>query len=519
MIRVSATDAGSTGCPQALALKVRPSPHGRPRTGSPLQTFALGPLMAALDRVEFGGQDEDAVVEELRRTRGTFGSRSAPAHDGLVSWSVEAFRNYRAAWHAQQAAAAVPCRRPVRSEWKVVHRRDAPDHRGVRRYEQTCWGRRYQSDDGSVREIWLLGHTVPKERPPVVRAAAANVAAFGGSGTPDRVRVIVFGAASPVAEPVLEWTADEIRRRARDEVAPRLIEVVDDTARRTGGDCARCPQTSDCSALPAGALLPHAPATGGPRRSLSVTDLRYHHDCPARYHLLMQLHIRDAGPAESLPILVGRAVDAALRDRHGAGSPTRRCSPEQPMDAAVAALPEDGRSPAARMLARHSAFCPYPDVDEDDGAARDLVVVHDERLGVVFVAAPDLLYRRSGGWVWRETKTSSRGLRRDLPLLRQFPQLALAVLMLAAGALGGEVTRSRVELEHLRPDGCALEEWNPDDPDVVAEARRIIGDLVVPLLADAAFEATPGRACGSCEVRRWCAPGARHVLRAEGPTA
>lgn len=519
MVRVSATDTGSSGCPQALAIKVRPARRGRAYGASALRDFTLGPLMAALNRVEFDGLDGEAVVEELARTRGVFSSDEAPAHSSLVSWSVEAFRNYRAAWQNHQKTVTTRCSHPVRPEWVVVHRRDTPDHRGVHRYEQTCWGRRYQSEDGSVREVWLLGFTTPKERPSVVYSTAANVAAFGGLGSPDRVRVVMFGAMSPVAQQLPEWTVEQVRLRARDEVAPRLRAVVDGTERRAGGDCAQCPLTSGCAALPSADLLPDIPAVSGPRRELSVTDLRHYRSCPARYHLLMQLHIRDVETVESQPVVMGRAVDAALRKRHTGSSRPRRCAPDQPLDEVVTALSEESRRSASLMLAHHSALCPFPDVEEHDDEPRNLAVVHDERLGVIFIAAPDLLYPRSGGWVWRETKTSTRRLPRDRPLLQQVPQLALAVLMLASGALGRDVARSRVELEQLRPDGCALEELEPGNPAVLAEAREVIGGLVRPLLADTVFEPTPGRDCTGCEVRRWCGPGSQHVARQAGVPA
>jgi hypothetical protein len=518
VVRVSTTDIGSSGCPQALAIKVRPEQQYRSVGAPALRDFTLGPLMAALNRVEFDRHDEEAVVEELIRTRGAFGSDESPAHPGLVAWSVEALHNYLAAWRTHQATVPSPCPRPVRSRWLIVHCRGRPDHRNVRQYEQTCWGRRYQSEDGSVREVWLLGLTTPKERPSAVYAAAANVAAFGSTSSPDRVRVVVFGAMSPVADQVSEWTAEEVRSRAKDEVAPRLIAIVDGTERRAGRDCAQCRLAPGCAALPSADLLQDVPAVRGPRRALSANDLRHYQSCPARYHLLLQLKIRDIDIAESQPIVLGRAVDAALRARHAGGS-RPRCRPDQPLEDIVTALPEDSRSSAAQMLAQHSALCPFPDVDEHDGESRNLVVVHDERLRVVFFAAPDLLYPRAGGWVWRETKTSGRKLRRDQPLLKQFPQLALAVLMLASGALGRNAARSRVELEQLRPDGRALEELDPGTPAVVAEAREVISGLVRPLLADTTYEPTPGRDCASCEVRRWCAPGSHHVAEQTGVPA
>ncbi|WHT22142.1 PD-(D/E)XK nuclease family protein [Crossiella sp. CA-258035] len=326
----------------------------------------------------------------------------------------------------------------------------------------------------------------------------------------------MFGAMSPVAEQLLEWTVEQVRERARVEVAPRLIAIVDGSERRAGGGCAECSLVAGCDALPAADLLPDVPASRGSLRSLSVTDLRYYRTCPARYHLLRQLRIREVGVTENQAIAVGRAVDTTLRNRHSGGSPLHRCAPGQPLDDAVIALPEASRHTAVRMLDQHSTLCPYPDVEAYRGEPRNLVVVHDERLGVVFVGAPDFLYPRSGGWVWRETKTAGRRLPRNRPLLREVPQLALAVLMLASGALGRDITRSRVELEQLRSDGCALEQVDPGNPAVLAEAREVIGELVRPMLTDIAYEPSPGRECASCEARRWCPPGSRHVAEQAG---
>lgn len=516
VVRVSVTDIGSSGCPQALAIKVRPAPGKRSRDTPALNDFTLGPLMAALDQVEFDDHDDETVVEALMRTRGVFGTDRPPAHPGLVSWSVEAFRNYRAAWRAHQETTSTPCPRPVRVEWVIKHHRDQPDRRGLLTYLQTCWGRRYQSEDGSLREMWLLAFTTPRERPPIVYAAAANVAATGGMTSPERVRVVAFGAMSPVAEQLLEETVEHVHQRARTEVTPRLSEIVDATERRPGGDCAECPLTPGCPEVPMVDLLPDlAPVRGG-RWELSVTDLRYHDSCPARYHLLRQLHVRDIETTENQFITIGRTVDIALRNQHAAGFRSSRCRADQPQDEAVLALPEQSRHLATRMLVNHAKLCPYPDVDEHHDEPRDRVVVHDERLGIVFVADPDLLYPRSGGWVWRETKTSSRRLSRDRPLLRQVPQLALAVLIVASGALGRDTGSSRVELEQLRADGCTLEELDPGNPGVLAEARAVIGGMVGRLLADTTFEAVPGKDCVSCEVRRWCTPGSRHVTEQAG---
>ncbi len=463
--------------------------------------------MDALNLAEFTNRADADVVDSLARTRGTFGADRPPAHDGLIRWSIDAFRNYRTAWRARQAA--VPNLVPVRAPWKITHRNDAVDQRGVSRYEQTCWGRRYQSVDDSVREMWLLSLAAPVERLEIVTLAAANVAAFGGEGVPEKVRVVLFGATSPIVEPVVELTAAQIRDQAQEKVAPKLVEIVDGTARHPGRDCGSCPDVPACPALAAADLLPGVPTVPGPRRTLSVTDLRYHRSCPAKYHLRRQLKLRDTGLVESRPVLVGRAVDSTLRERHTGGA--RRCRPGDAPGGEVVALPEDDRRTALEMLARHAALCPFPDVDEVRNDRHRFVVAYDKRLDVVVGGTPDLLYQQAGRWVWRETKTSRRRLRRDRSLLREVPQLALAVLILSARAPEGSPGGSRIELEQLRPDGCALEEVDPTDPARVAEAREVIGELVEPVLRDTTFAPSPGDGCAECEVRRWCAPGIEYL--------
>ncbi len=123
------------------------------------------------------------------------------------------------------------------------------------------------------------------------------------------------------------------------------------------------------------------------------------------------------------------------------------------------------------------------------------------------IATPDLLYHRDGEWVWRETKTSGAPLWAGHSLLRSYPQLAVGVLLLAAGAAGAD-PGGRIELEHLQEDDCALEEIDAGQPDVIEEARTVVSELLEPLLNDVSFfPARPGNACVGCEVLRWCKEG------------
>lgn len=169
---------------------------------------------------------------------------------------------------------------------------------------------------------------------------------------------------------------------------------------------------------------------------------------------------------------------------------------------------------AARILAQHRALCPLDGLSSDAVAhVQHQVVTYDPDL--VILAVPDLLYSRSGGWVWRETKTATRYLWEGRPLLRQYPQLAVAVLLISCGALGGNLRRSRIELEILYSDDCSLEEIDPSQDATVAEARQIIADLALPWNRDTTYDPIPGQDCGECEVLDWCRAGQEHLGSAE----
>ena len=137
---------------------------------------------------------------------------------------------------------------------------------------------------------------------------------------------------------------------------------------------------------------------------------------------------------------------------------------------------------------------------------RPSLAFHDTAANVIVVAAPDLLYLEDGGWVWREVKTSEKPLRSTADLFRVFPQLALATVLLAENALGGNPERARVELEVLTPAAADLLYMDPGDPDDVARARQEVLRLAGPWHGDRAARG-PGKRCGNCPVSRWCPEG------------
>ncbi|MFE0592635.1 PD-(D/E)XK nuclease family protein [Micromonospora echinospora] len=458
--------------------------------------------MAALDRAEFDRVDEADVLAELAATRGRFGRGEPPAHPGLISWTTQAFRLFRAArrHHEQRFGRSSPV--PGGPSWVARDDRPRPDpRRGMSYYERSCWGRRYASDDGSARELWTFSFGMPKEKTAAELATIAYVAVHGagGAATPHRVRLVGFGGAADRALVLRECDSTEVDRIFDADARSVLTSVIDGTERTPGGDCTGCKLIEKCPAVLRHQLLPDLAIARRRRRTLSATDLRYYRDCPKRFHLVRELKLRDPSLTESAAVTTGRVVDAWLNDRHLPVTASR-CTPHD-----VRTGLSDGVH--RRILAQHTALCP---VSSDPGQHRRVqptLAAYDERLGVNLVATPDLLYSRNGRWVWRETKTSAYPPRAGRSLMHTYPQLAVGVLLLSAGVADRSAPGGSIELEHLQENDCALEDIDADLPEVIAEARAVVAEILGPLLDDTVFAARTSPACAGCEARRWCAEG------------
>ncbi|MBF6399460.1 PD-(D/E)XK nuclease family protein [Nocardia cyriacigeorgica] len=526
-------------CPVHVAVRVRPQVRAsarRRRGEPPVIDFVFDPFMKALDHLERGPNTLDDTLVVLRRTAGRFGSDGPPAHPGLITWTEEALARYVAA--RQDRHGAVDGRGgdllPARAEWVACFGAvdGPPDTRGIQRIERTAWGRRYTSPDGRIRELWLpsIGK-VREDRPDAEIAAAAAVVAQGAACAPSRwwepyreldsqpctpevIRIVGFGSLDGQTEILFEGDPDMIRKAFRTHTAAVFARAVTGGDPVPGASCVKCKAIASCDTLPRTPRLWGAadPDVARPRRSVSVWDLRVHAECPARYHLTRQLKLR--GDDEEPPAARrGRAVDSWLNERHrkpASGGCRGETLPEDPADwsAENHRLTGQDALDGAAMLLRHRVLCPVGRGESfGDFQVQRQVTAYDEALDVVVIATPDLLYTDGGGWVWRETKTSKSPLWDRAPLMRTYPQLAMATLLLSAGALPGAPQRSRVELELLTPDRCNLETLDPSRSAVVDEARTIIADLAGPLLADSTFAPRTGRHCNGCEVRRWCTEG------------
>jgi hypothetical protein len=115
--------------------------------------------------------------------------------------------------------------------------------------------------------------------------------------------------------------------------------------------------------------------------------------------------------------------------------------------------------------------------------AEPTVAAYDPVADVIVVAEPDLIRRVNGRLVYREQKTSARPFEpHGTDALRQIPQLALAVCLIAAGVFEdvspNDVKPSSpvsgvVELEVVTPTDAEVFRFDVADPDVLAVARRV----------------------------------------------
>ncbi|MFE3018928.1 PD-(D/E)XK nuclease family protein [Streptomyces sp. NPDC059256] len=484
---------GEFRCPAADALKTRgyhtadPVPRRRER----LEHRTLGPFMAACDT-------------RSHPAGGPPRTRSAPLHDGLKTWSDHGVKGYETAFPTEPE-------RPlneVPEPWTYRYRPPGPDPRNAQEYRFTVWGRCLASADGAHRELRLPVHRLNRELPPEgFIAAVALVLAEGTPGPlPKSVRIVEFALFDGNTRELFAGSREQALARYRKHGPDALAGVLDGREYRPGSACGGCPYLSVCPALrPAPGLLGVA-EKDRPRRTWSVTNGRNYRTCPARDHM-RRLHLPTADSVErEVTSERGRALHSYLAARHGHGSP-RPCTVEVTEEWVPDGfdLPDHERALGAILLRRHAAVCPLRYVGNGtDVRTEPRVVRYDTAANVVVIAAPDLIYRDADSWVWRETKTSATDRRSNRSLLEHYPQLALAVVLMSRGDLGGVPARARVELEVLRPGGADLEIIDPSASANRTAAEGILRAMVTDWHADDLYEATPGRSCERCEVARWC---------------
>jgi hypothetical protein len=530
-------------CPALRAFKARPQLRVAPKPSyraESLETFAVGPLMFALDLIEFEKMPEETAMETVAQPalyRETAQQRGRPdAHAGLLRWTARALPTFLRALRKSTDDGQGSAFLPVEHTW--IRRSQVTDPAdGIRTYEMTAWGRRYVSPDGRRRELWIpiapgstarrradeqlvvegvvLAEGLPARLPeprawrnPAIRVWTEEP----DQVTPESVRVIEVDCETGETRVAGPWTAEQARSRYERKGRLNLRATVNGIKAEPGWSCSSCPMRLTCTTLVAapGFLGVLAPGTS-PTRAWSASGASAYDTCPSRHHLhgLGLSHRPDAGGPE----LHGRFIHAWLENQHKA-HPDRKCMlSDLPSDLAelveAAAIPYAATiefEPIAALLRGHVRLCP---LDRHSGPEfprpEHTLALFDRRAEAVVIAKPDLLYQDRGAWIWRELKTSARHLAPDTDLLDRFPQLAVAVLMMRTDVLRGVPGASRVELELLTEHGPDLFTVDPFADTVFDRARAVITRLAVKWRGDLLFRPQPSDwACHGCSVGRWC---------------
>jgi hypothetical protein len=530
-VRVFASHVRPSTCAQFAAARARPQLRPRrpePRRPSGLEPFPLGRIMDALDLIEFDGVEIDRAVALV------IADPAKPTvHEAVARWLGSAVRNFIDATVQPEESSGSPAWRPDRNLWVVQAQVPGTPPQS---YELCAWGRRYESTDGTSRELRIpTSSRQPREPETAEVAVAAYVAGWGSrvvdvyssepyqpGDTPElaRVRVIQVHCATSTTRVLFDGSAADARdlytRHARDP----LRRAVDGGSYTPSSDCAKCKIASICPALPRlPRLLPISDGSSGPtqsRRVWSATTGRDFRACPAREYLRQVALPRDPALEYAETAVRGQAVHAWLRAAH-VREPRRACTvadlPDNPEHWSAGRWTVTGEQAKIgwEALRWHGAICPLASLSADAMVqAETQVVALDMISNALVVATPDLLYTDGPAWVWREIKTSqSRFLADGLELLRRFPQLAIAVGLLWAGALPGDRDGARIEVEQLSPHTGTVDILVPADPQVRAAAREVVAELVDDWYPDTSAPPRPGEKCRTCEVSSWC-PSAMH---------
>ncbi|WP_169775384.1 PD-(D/E)XK nuclease family protein [Streptomonospora alba] len=325
-----------------------------------------------------------------------------------------------------------------------------------------------------------------------------------------RVRVIEIGLMDGSRNVLFDGAPEEAKARYEERGRHRHIEIVAGGAPRPGTSCVDCKALMVCEERIWAPGLLGVRTRQAPLRTVSASDLRYHRQCPAQYHMrALKLPKADEYAAEHRR---GKAVHAWLEDAHRrAAVHGQPCTPNSVPEAPETwgetewALPQEEIRLGIRMLTSHAGVCPFSSAISHSDPEPDLAFF-DAYANAVVLAKPDLLFYEDGAPVWRETKTRRSGATSRRELFRRYPQLALGLLILHGGHLGEQTEGARVELEVLYPDRLPdLIFLHADDPIDVEAAKEVLYSLTRSWHGDTSYPAHPHEdACRRCPVSHWC---------------
>ncbi|MFI6078884.1 PD-(D/E)XK nuclease family protein [Actinoplanes sp. NPDC051343] len=305
------------------------------------------------------------------------------------------------------------------------------------------------------------------------------------------------------------------------DVRPHVMATVQGGPPSTGHGCGDCLVAGVCDALiPMDrALMQTGP--GPYLRSISANELFVYERCPAQWFLEKKTRLPlVTDRADNAATSRGRGVHDWLKVAHRRGRPCTADDLPLPADRSpqhvgFTALDDQQYAAAFPFLLTHLEQCPLAGGGE--------VLVADETLygwdataDTVIAGRPDLLYRRDGILVLRETKSTEGPVAKDPDDARDgFDGIVYWWLrMMQAGYLQHfGATSGRVELEILGPDESICHSYPTDDEDLEIIAETRVRHLVADWHADTTWASRSNPLCTRCPVAVWCPDRDQYATR------
>jgi hypothetical protein len=552
-------------CPANTALTVRPGTSvitgekSRPRK-SPFEGFPLGLVrdsyLDVLSRTHDLGDElvrNQLAAESVHRQIERNAQRGEVPRE-MRTWLVQCTQNVLtvvdSVWTSENH---------LELKFEVIDELVAFDNQD--KLEWTIWGGVFANETGAVRLLQMLcfndaaGKDIPVAR---VRTAARVLAdglathrpgAWGALHVPnprtlgeaERVMVELIGVVDASYRLLLDTSAEQARQQFL-EVLPKARLLAVGGQPRACRNCIKCQARQVCS-LPVKrpGLLGLEGISPYPR-VLTPSSLSEYRTCPHLSFLknvlgLSAPYMGAPNSGESPAQRRGRLAHAWFARAYERGI---RCTPADVPDPKTKDIGEVatdlGWGEAEYLdvhpwLLAHTEACPLnlehptptcPEVD---------VIVKDTDADLLVIARPDLLYSENERINWREFKTVTAPVAHHPDdFLQAYPQLPLAICMLADKAIEGELATALnttepgdVELELIWPGGARVISWAANDPATVSRARHLVAEMVDGWAFDQEWQPSASPPCRWCSMASMCefansSPGAIDELPAFDPS-
>jgi hypothetical protein len=378
----------------------------------------------------------------------------------------------------------------------------------------TAWALLYATEDGRVNEIrrFRFGAAQPPDEngddpDRHWHTTAAYLAAVLDPAA-DRVRAVEIGCLDGSVTVGFDGTPGLAIDTYKTRTRPRAAEIIGLNTVSPCSRCGDCKAAGVCDALipMPGMLGPTAP--GLESRSVSPTELETYRRCPGQWLLHSELRLPTT-PESSSHLRRGHLVHLWLETAHQRGIACTAADLPAPGDGGGLTgglIEPDDLELVRGYLEQHIAACPLRDPAVTDIAVETSFRGFDATAQLVPVMRPDMIYRRGGALVLRETKTAAATtISTPEDAFARYFQIPFSIQMLRHGLLAQhDADAGIVELELLTPEERRLWTWATDDPDIAAAAATATRDAVLQWHDDSRWTTTPGPHCAWCPVRRWC---------------